>query len=318
MKTVTASIAMTILGGALVLTGYCYAEELKKQDTKQSVKLETGAIEKAIGKAGELKDDVYKLSFPRTDLVVTIKEVKVKPGLALGSWVAFKEAGGQAVLDGDLVLTEDEVTPVFQKLRKEGIEVSALHNHLIGESPRVMFLPIAAKGDPHTVAAGIKAALSLTKTPIESPAKPGEASAKPGSEEVGFNAEQIQETLGHKGNVKGGVLQISIPRPENIKMYGATLSVGMGMGMATALNFQAAGDNNIAATGDFVLTRDEVDSVTKALAEHGIAVTALHNHLVHGTPDLYFMHFWVHDRADKVARGLKAGLDAMKKSEKAS
>ena len=94
-------------------------------------------------------------------------------------------------------------------------------------------------------------------------------------------------------------------------MEGATLSPSMGM--ATALNFQAAGAGKVAATGDFVLTKDEVDRVTKALAEHGIAVTALHNHLVHSTPDLYFMHFWAHDSADKVAKGLSAGLDAMKK-----
>jgi superfamily II DNA helicase RecQ len=280
--------------------------------------LDTMVIEKAIGKAGELKDNVYKVSLPRKDLAVSVNGVKVKPGLALGSWVAFKDTGGQAVVDGDLVLTEDEVTPVFQKLRKEGIEVSALHNHLIGESPRVMFLHIAAKGDPAKLAAGIKAALSLTKTPIdESSGKPGEASAKIGSEEeAGFNVEQIQETLGHKGHIKGGVLQVSIPRSEHIKMEGVTLPPSMGM--ATALNFQATDDGKVAATGDFVLTRDEVDRVTKALAENGIAVTALHNHLVHGIPDLYFMHFWANDSAEKVAKGLRAGLDAMKKSKKES
>jgi hypothetical protein len=271
--------------------------------------LDTTAIEQAIGKAGEMKDGVYKVSLPRTDLSVSVKDVRVKPGLALGSWIAFKDTGGQAVVDGDLVLTEDEVTPVFQKLRKERIEVSALHNHLIGESPRVMFLHIAGKGDAARLARAIKEALSLTKTPIE-------AAGKTASEEAGFNTEQIQEALGYKGQVKGGVLHVNIPRPEPIKMDGATLPPSMGM--STALNFQATGDNKIAATGDFVLTRDEVDGVTKALAEHDIAVTALHNHLVHGTPALYFMHFWANDSADKVAKGLRAGLDAMKKSRKTS
>jgi hypothetical protein len=278
-----------------------------KQRGDPSSKLDTTAIEQAIGKAGELKDDVYKVSLPRKDLAMSVNGVKVKPGLALGSWVAFKDTGGQAVVDGDLVLTEDEVTPVFQKLRKEGIEVSALHNHLIGESPRVMFLHIAAKGDPAKLAVIIKAALSLTKTPIE-------AGGKTAPEEAGFNTEQIQEALGYKGQVKSGVLQVSVPRPEHIKMYGVTLPPSMGM--ATAFNFQAADDGKVAATGDFVLTRDEVDRVTKALAENGITVTALHNHLVHGTPDLYFMHFWANDSAEKVAKGLKAGLDAMKKSKK--
>ena len=293
------------------------AEEPEKHEGKAASKLDTTAIDKAIGKSGELKDEVYKISMPRTDLKVTVKDVTLKPGLALGSWVAFKEAGNEAVVDGDLVLTEDEVAPVFDKLRKEGIEVTALHNHLIGETPRVMFLHIAGKGDATRLASHIKAALALTKTPLgESARKQGEVSTKTGAEEAGFNAEQIQQVLGHKGTVKGGVLQVSIPRPEPIKMEGVTLPPSMGM--ATALNFQQAGEGKVAATGDFVMTRDEVNAVTKALAEHGIMVTALHNHLVHGSPDLYFMHFWANDTIEKVAKGLKAGLDAMKKSEKES
>ena len=123
------------------------AEEPEKHEGKAASKLDTTAIDKAIGKSGELKGEVYKISMPRTDLKVMVKDVTLKPGLALGSWVAFKEAGNEAVVDGDLVLTEDEVAPVFDKLRKEGIEVTALHNHLIGETPRVMFLHIAGKGD---------------------------------------------------------------------------------------------------------------------------------------------------------------------------
>jgi hypothetical protein len=283
-----------------------------RADTKPSSKLDTEAIEKAIGKPGELKDDVYRVSLPRKDLAVSVKDVKLKPGLALGSWLAFKEGGGKAVMDGDLVLTEDEVGPVSQKLRQEGIEITALHNHLIRETPRVMFLHVAGRGDAADLAKHVKAALSLTATPMEPSAKKaGEAPAKIGSEEAGFDAESIQKELGHKGNVKEGVLQVSIARPEQIKMQGVTLPPSMGM--ATALNFQQGGEGKVAATGDFVMIRDEVNAVTKALAEHGIMVTALHNHLVHGSPDLYFMHFWANDTAEKVATGLKAGLDAMKK-----
>ena len=294
------------------------AAEPEKHEGKATSKLDTTGIEKAIGKAGEMKGDVYKISFPRKDLSVAVKGVKVKPGLALGSWVAFTEGGDKAVMDGDLVLTEDEVGPVFEKLRKEGIEITALHNHLIGETPRVMFLHVAGRGDAADLAKTVNAALSLTATPMgESKGKLGEIVEKMAPEETGFSAaEQIQEALGHKGNVKDGVLQISVPRPEQIKMEGAILPPTMGMG--TALNFQAAGDGKVAATGDFVLVKEEVNGVTKALAEHGILVTALHNHLVHGTPDLYFMHFWVHDSADKVAKGLRAGLDAMKQSKKES
>ena len=129
-------------------------------------------------------------------------------------------------------------------------------------------------------------------------------------EEADFDAELIQSLLAQKGKIKEGVLQVSVPRPEPIKMSGAILPPSMGM--ATAFNFQSGGGTKVAATGDFVMMRDDVDRVSKALTEHGILITALHNHLVHGSPELFFMHFWVNDSADKVAKGLRAGLDAMK------
>jgi hypothetical protein len=273
--------------------------------------LDTKAIDQAIGKPGELKEDVYKVSFPRKDLSVTVKGVTLKPGFALGTWIAFKQAGSEAVLDGDLVLTEEEVGPVLGKLRKEGIGVSALHNHLLGETPRVMFLHIEGKGDAGKIARHLKDALSLTATPMGPPTAKalGAAMTIPG-EEVDFDAELVQKELGQKGKIKEGVLQIAVPRPESIKMAEAVLPPSMGM--ATALNFQAGGGNKIAATGDFVMVQDDVDRVTKALSEHGILITALHNHLVHGSPVLYFMHFWINDSAERVAKGLRAGLDALK------
>lgn len=274
--------------------------------------LDTKAIEQAIGKPGEMKDDVYKVSLPRKDLSVSVKGVNLKPGFALGSWIAFKQDEKGVILDGDLVLTEEEVGPVLTKLRKEGIEVSALHNHLIGETPRVMYLHIEGKGDAGNMAMHLKEALGLTATPMgpPSPKAVGAAMSTTG-EEADFDAELIQKELGYKGKIKDGVLHISVPRPEPIKMAGATLPPSMGM--ATAFNFQLGGENKVATTGDFVMVRDDVDRVTKALTEHGILITALHNHLVHGTPDLYFMHFWADDSAEKVAKGLRAGLDAMKR-----
>jgi uncharacterized protein DUF1259 len=301
------NIAQSILGLML-----CFAMPGESQAQSSSATLDTKAIEQAIGKPGELKDDVFKISLPRKDLSVSVKDVKLKPGFALGTWVAFKQRGNEAVLDGDLVLTEDEVGPVFAKLRKEGIEVTALHNHLIGETPRVMYLHIAAKGDSGQLASHLKEALSLTATPMGLPsAKPLGASLRNVAEEADFDAELIQKELGHKGMIKDAVLLISVPRPEQINMAGTILPSSMGM--ATAFNFQSSGGNKAAATGDFVMLRDEVDRVTKALTEQGILITALHNHLVHGSPELYFMHFWANDGAEKVAKGLRAGLDAMKR-----
>lgn len=299
------------VGGSLLALILVFGAPMHAQ-AQASPMLDTKAIEQAIGKPGELKDEVYKVSLPRRDLSVSLNNVKLKPGFALGSWIAFKQAGHEAILDGDLVLTGEEVGPVVGKLRKDGIQLSALHNHLIGETPQVMFLHIEGKGDAGKMAMSVKDALSLSATPIGPPAaKAMGAAMSTASEEVDFDAERIQKELGHQGKVKDGVLSIAVPRPEAITLHGVLLPPSMGM--ATAMNFQSGGGTTVAATGDFVMTRDDVDRVTKALTDHGILITALHSHLVHGAPDLYFMHFWAHESVEKVAKGLRAGLDAMKR-----
>ncbi len=264
--------------------------------------LDTAAIAREIGKAGQMIGAVYKISLPRTDLQVSVNGVMVRAGLALGSWMAFEPAGGQAAADGDLVLSENEVNPVISRLEQAGLEVTAVHNHLLGESPRVMYVHFFGRGDAATLARGLKGALSTTRTPLsEAP-----AAAEPGLAE----ADRIQQILGLKGAVKGGVLAVSSPRAERITMMGVELPPSMGM--ATSMNFQDAGGGHVAATGDFVLTGEEVNPVIRALRAHRLEVTALHNHMIHGSPELYFMHFWANDAADTVATGLKAALDAMK------
>ena len=299
------------LGGSILALMLFFGTPVQAQ-VQSSATLDITAIEQAMGRGGDWHEDVYKVSFLRKDLSVAVRGVSLKAGFALGTWIAFKQAEKDAVIDGDLVLTEDEVGPVVRTLRKEGIEISALHNHLIGEMPRLMYLHIAGKGDAGKMATHLKDALSLTATPMGPPsAKPLGAGLRTAAEEADFDAEVIQKELGYKGKSKDGVLHIFVPRPEQITMAGAILPPSMGM--ATALNFQSAGGNKVAATGDFVMMRDEVDRVSKALTEHGILITALHNHLVHGSPDLYFMHFWANDNAENVAKALRAGLDAMKR-----
>lgn len=283
-------------------SGHSQAEEPQKAS---KTTLDTTAIEREIGKAGDSKGDVYKISLPRTDLSVTVEGVKVKPGLALGSWMAFRPTGETTIVDGDLVLTEHEIHPVLRELQQHGLKVTALHNHLIQESPKVMYLHFWGEGDAAKLSSSLKKALSHTKTPFTA------SQDEPAKAEDNFDAEQIQQTLGQKGAIKRGVLNVSVPRPETITVHGAELPPSMGM--ATVMNFQAAGDGKVVATGDFVMIGDEVNAVAPALIEHGIRVTALHNHLIHDSPDLFFMHFWAHDSSEKVARGLKAGLDAMKK-----
>jgi uncharacterized protein DUF1259 len=261
------------------------------------------AVEDAMGRSGQMQpQDVMKFAMPRKDLHVTLHGVTIKPGLALGSWVAFERDGSSAMVMGDLVLTEDEVEPVMMKLQQGGIHESAVHNHLIGESPRVMYMHLASHGDAVQMAKAIHEAVALTRTPGPDTASPTQAPA-----DLGFDQKQIEQILGHSGKVNGGILQVSVPRAEKITDGG--MLVPPSMGVATALNFQPTGGGKAAITGDFVLLGTEVNPVIKALRENGIEVTALHSHMLTEEPRLFFMHFWANDDPVKLARGLRAALD---------
>jgi hypothetical protein len=290
----------------LVLAGVLLATLSPAAGQRNSAALNTAAIDQGLGLTGQMQGDVYRVGIPRTDLSVTVHGIAIKPGLALGSWAAFRKAGDQAVVHGDLVLTETEINPLISKLQAGGLSITALHNHLIDETPRLMYLHYWGQGAEGALASALKAALQTTKTPLTPPAPPPATPPDPG-----FDADAFQKALGRTGTVKGGVLGISIARPEKIMMMGVELPPAMGM--ATAINVQSAGGGKVAATGDFVMIDDEVNPIAKALRAHGIAITALHSHMIHGTPTLYFMHFWAEDTAANVAAGLKAATDLLGK-----
>lgn len=264
------------------------------------------AVDDAMGRAGmDQPDGARKYSMPRKDLNVTVGGVQVKPGLALGGWAAFNHPGAHSLVMGDLVLTEDEVTPVMQKLQAGGLEITALHNHLQHETPRVMYMHIHGMGDATAMAKAIHDALAETKTPG---GESGAAAAAPaGQQDIGINMAEIDQALGHKGKVNNGIYQVSVPRAEHITDGG--MAVPNSMGLATGINFQPTGDGKAAITGDFVLIAKEVNPVIKALQQNGIAVTALHSHMLTENPRLFFMHFWANDDAVKLAKGLRAALD---------
>lgn len=266
------------------------------------------SVDRAMGRPGMAQPgEVHRYSFPRADLRVMAGGVAVKPALALGSWVAFRRmdgGGGKAMAMGDLVLLEDEVAPVLTRLQAMGIAPTALHNHLERESPRVMYLHIEAEGDPMSIAEAVHTALGLTKTPPASPPAAAAASV-PGLDTAG-----LAKALGHGGKVNGGVYQVSVPRSEPVRLHG--MEVPPAMGVATGINFQPTGSGRAATTGDLVLTADEVGPVATALSEGGIAVTALHSHMLGEEPRLYFMHFWAVADAEALARTLHAALGRMK------
>lgn len=259
-------------------------------------------VEQALGRAGSLQPGgVYKVGFPRSDLAVVAGGVAIKPALALGSWAAFKESGGHAMVMGDLVLLESEVNRVISALQSGGIEQSAVHNHLIGESPRVLYVHFGGHGDAAALARTLHDALALTKTPLAAPASA--ASPPP----LDLPTADLDRILGHSGKANGGVYQFSIARPETIAEQG--MEIPPAMGTATAINFQPAGRGRAAISGDFVMVAAEVNPVIRALRGGGIAVTALHSHMLGETPRLFFMHFWAVDDARKLAVTLRAALD---------
>lgn len=260
----------------------------------------------ALGRPGTMQPgDVYKAGFPRTDLHVTVGGVAVKPALALGSWVAFKmTSGNEALLMGDVVLTQAEVERVMSKLQEGGIDQTALHNHLLGDSPHLLYMHIMGRGDPAKLAAAVHEALALTGTPIAA-AAPSPTTASP----LTLDTAVIAQTLGVPGKVAGGVYQVSVARLDTARIDGVVIPPAMGV--ATAINFQGTGAGKAAITGDFVLTASEVNPVIRALRDNGIEVTALHSHMLGESPRLYFMHFWAHADAAKLAKGLRAALDQM-------
>jgi hypothetical protein len=260
-------------------------------------------VGEALGKSGSAAPGgIYRVGLPRTDLKVTLDGVELKPGFALGGWLAFEKMGDQGMVMGDLVLTMDEVAPVTTKLAAGGIDVTALHNHLLRNQPFTMYMHVLGHGDPVKLATALHAALAETRTPLSaSPAAP--AAAPP---QIDLDTAALDQTLGAKGSNNGGIYQFSIPRAEPIKDNG--MDVPPPMGSANAINFQPTGGSKAAITGDFVLIAKEVNPVLKALREHGIEVTAIHNHMLDDQPHLYFMHFWANDDARKLAEGLKAAL----------
>jgi Domain of Unknown Function (DUF1259) len=260
-------------------------------------------VEEALGRKGTMQPgDVLKFAFPRSDLSVVVAGVTLKPAFALGSWVAFRTvANNSAMVMGDLVLIEAEVAPVMRALQAGGVEQTALHNHVLTELPRIMYMHISAHGDAAKIARTIHEALALSATPIGQPSP----AAAPSAAEL--DTAGIAKALGIAGKLNGVVYQVSVPRRERITDMGQ--EVPSSMGATTAINFQPTGGGKAAIIGDFVMRSSEVNAVIRALTGHGIAVSALHSHMLAEEPRLFFMHFWANDDAVTLAKGLRAALD---------
>lgn len=262
--------------------------------------LDTAKIDAQLGRSGQKLGDVYKVGFPRTDLHVSVHGLAIKPGFALGSWAAFTGSDENAMVMGDLVLLEEEINPVIDKLKSAGFEITAIHNHLAEETPHVMYMHYMGHGAAAQLATSLRAALGVSKTPLEKPVAGEEPSSPPAW------VAALEKILGRKGTFKGGVLAYGVPRANPITMQGMTIAPAAGV--AEAINFQAADSGNVATTGDFVLTAAEVNPVLAELRGHNIAVTALHSHMLSEEPRLFFMHFWALGTPESVGAGIEAAL----------
>ena len=261
--------------------------------------IDSTGLNNAFGKKGTVSGQVYRITYPRSDLKVKIGDFAVAPGLALTSWFGFMGMGHETMVMGDMVLLDTEVAPVVAKLVAAHLSLTAMHNHLVNEKPAIKYIHISGSGDALQLAAAIKSVLATTGTPLTPPPP----AAGTGS---GPDWSKVEAILGKSGKHNGQVLSYSFPRKE--KLLESGMEMPPAIGMATGINFQMDGAN-AGITGDFVLLADEVNPVVKALTENGIAVTAIHNHMLYDDPRLFMMHFWAVSDPEKLAIGLKAALD---------
>jgi hypothetical protein len=283
--------ALLALGAALVSLPARAAEiDWKKVDT-------------ALGKTGAVSGEVHRYGLPRSDLHVTLDGIAIKPALALGGWVAFTPMHGEAMVMGDLVLLDAEITPVMTRLLDNGLEITAIHNHILRASPATFYMHVGGHGDPEKMAAAIRAALSsASKTPFDPPATSAAA-----TQPIDLDTAKIDEAMGAKGTANGGVYQFGIPRREPAREGG--MQVNPALGGANAINFQPTGGGKAAITGDFLVTGNEVNPLIRALRAGDIEVTAIHSHMLDEEPRMFFIHFWANDDAVKLARNVRTALD---------
>ncbi len=302
--------SIIFLGNMIVPRGFANRQSpISIAQTPSTTPAQWQPVEQAMGKPGTLNPgNVFKFGFPRRDLHIIVRGVEIKPTLALGSWIAFRSMGTEAMVMGDLVLTTNEIAPVMKKLQQGGIEQTALHNHIPDPTPTVLYMHIGGQGDPVKMAKAIRAAIALTKTPLTAP--PSSLIAPT----LDIDTKQIDKILGATGKVNGGVYQFNIPRAETITENG--MEIPPTMGTATVINFQPTGSGKAAITGDFVLLSPEVNVVIRTLQQNGIEVTALHSHMLNESPRTMYMHFWANADAVKLAQGLRLTLDKTNRKQK--
>ncbi len=285
------NLALLTLAAAIAFPAFSNAAEI-----------DWNKVDAALGKTATVSGDVHRYGLPRSDLHVTLDGVTIKPALALGGWVAFAPMHGEAMVMGDLVLLEAEIKPVMTRLLDGGLDITAIHNHVLRASPATFYMHVGGHGDPEKMAAVIRSALSASKTPFDSPA----TTAGP-APSLDLDTAKLDEIMHVKGMATGGVYQFGIPRRDPIMENG--MQVTGALGGANGINFQPLGNGKAAITGDFLVTGNEVSPLIRALRAGNIEVTAIHSHMLDEQPRIFFVHFWANDDAQKLAHSVRAALE---------
>jgi hypothetical protein len=298
------SIAIALIG-VVGLSACGGQEQAQGQNSQQSsASVDWDEVGQAMGKELEEKGEgVYGVEFPRSDLTVTSEGVTLDPGMELATEANFKDTGdGKVLMIGEATLTEDELESVIDKLQQGGIEETALHKHLLDESPRLWWLHYRSYGDPVQTAQTLRSALESTNTPLSE-------SSEEESENLALDTDQLDQIIGQKGETEGGAYKFHVPRAEPVVDIGAGTTLSDEMEGGSLLMFQPTSNGKATINGDFAMTQEEINPVIQALRENGIEALPLHEHLIYEEPTLYYMHFWADDDAAKLARGLRAALD---------
>ena len=278
-------------------------KENKMLKTLPLLPLDTSAIEKITGVKGKSNKGEYKITIPQNDLDVEVDGFKIIPPMGLGTWIAFTSSHDGAMIMGDIILTETDLKPVQQEVVKQGLTISAIHNHFVRNHPNVMYMHIGGSGKTEDVAQKAKAILDkVAEARGHNPATTPVADVP-----YSIDTQKLDDILGYKGEMSKGVYKYTIGRPDVVlKEHGITVTTFLGFNTWAA--FQGTPDH-AAVAGDFTMLENEVAPVIKALIENGIEVVALHNHMVHEEPKIFFLHYWGVGNAEQLAKGLRAALN---------
>jgi hypothetical protein len=279
------------------------------QEKSNMTALDIATIDKVTGMKGKEGKGEYKITVPQNDLNVVVDQFKIVPAMGLGSWAAFTPSSNGVMVMGDIVLTEMDLKPVQQEVIRQGLSITAIHNHFVRNDPKVMYMHIGGEGSTEQMARKVKAVFDAVKT-----SRAKDPGASPSDSVVTtIDTKMLDGIIGSKGEWSKGVYKYTIGRPDVVlKEHGVTITAFMGFNTWAA--WQGTPDH-AAVAGDFAMLENEVAPVIKALVENGIEVVAVHNHMIHEQPRIYFLHYWGVGNAGQLAKGLKAALNETGKKQ---